>query len=68
MANALVGRYEETIGAKVDRDDLRMFEGVQAVAMLRYFMRLYDRTRGATNLFPHVPKMARAAEAVLAEA
>ena len=65
LADALVERYEATVGVSIERADLRLFQCVQAVAIVRYFLRLYDRTAGATNLFPHVPGIARSVSALL---
>ena len=65
LEDALVAAYEAGSGVEIDRRELRMFQGVQAIAILRYFFRLYDRTNGATNWFGAVPGIARAVERLL---
>jgi Ser/Thr protein kinase RdoA (MazF antagonist) len=68
LTEALVTAYEGVTRQPVDRGDLRMFQGVQALAILRYFFRLYDRTSGETNLFHLVPGIARATERIVGSA
>lgn len=65
LEDALVAAYEAGMGKNIDRRELRMFQGVQAIAIVRYFFRLYDRTNGATNWFGAVPGIARAVERLL---
>lgn len=65
LSEPLIEGYERVTRRPIDRADLRMFQGVQAIAILRYFFRLYDRTHGETNLFHVVPGIARAVERML---
>jgi Ser/Thr protein kinase RdoA (MazF antagonist) len=56
---ALIERYEAVSGRVLPIRTLRLFKGVQAVAIMHYFYRLFDRTEGRQNLFHCVPAVAR---------